>query len=116
MVEAKKSNVKLARKTQAVNLVEGLEIRKVGTNAVEKVAKVLTEEIERNESVVIKLLKIVKGLAKEKEMKARKKFQADKREAEKMLPAGWMRKEFQIIMRMEGQEEWKLRKFKTTKR
>ena len=113
MVEAVKSNVKLARKTQAVNLVEGLETRKVGTNAVEKVAKVLTEDKEkRNEGVVLKLMVIVKGLAKEKEKKARRKFQADKKEAEKLLPAGWIKKEFKRIMRKEVQDEWDDRKEK----
>ena len=105
MVEAVKS--KLTRKTQEVNLLERLENRKVGTNAVEKVAKVLTEDKEhRNEGVVLKLLKIVKDLAKEKERIARRKFQADKKETEKLLPAGWIKKEFQRIMRKEGQDEW----------
>ena len=114
MVEATKSNVKLARQVQAVNLIEGLVIRKVGTNAIEKLAKVLTEESERNEGVVVKLMRIVRDVAKGKERKAILKFYSDKRDAKK--PAGWMRKNFLRIMRKEADSEWQSRIDKNMKK
>ena len=64
MLEAAKTNVKHTKKVIASNLMKGLHIRKVGTNKVEKVARVLTEENERNEGVVTKILEIEIDLTK----------------------------------------------------
>ena len=52
MLEAAKQSVKSTRRMQAFNLVRGLKTRRVGTHVVEKAAKTLTQEKERNESVV----------------------------------------------------------------
>lgn len=48
MLEATKANIKLAKKTASANLLEGLLVRKVGTNIVEKIAMRMTYEKERN--------------------------------------------------------------------
>ena len=65
MLEATESNTKLARKTQSVNLLQGLLVRKVGTNVVEKVAKMMSEEDERDEALVEKLMRIMVWLAQQ---------------------------------------------------
>ena len=78
-------------------------VRKVGTPVVEKAAKMITEETGRNEGVVMKILRIVVEEAKKKESKAKINFRRDRRNAEKTLPAGWMRKRFAEILRAEAQ-------------
>ena len=106
MLEAAKASIKLTRKVLASNLMEGLQTRRVGTHKVEKVARMITEEEERNESVVKKILDIEVELTKKKEQKARKVCRSAKRTAEKILPAGWMRLEFRRILAKEAKEEW----------
>ena len=76
----------------------------------------ITEEAGRNEGVVVKILRIVIEEAKKKESKAKTNFRRDRRNAEKILPAGWMRKRFAEILRAEAEEEWKDRKKKNGKK
>ena len=72
MLEAAKASIKLTRKVLASNLMEGLQTRRVGTHKVEKVARMITGEDERNESVVKKILDIEVELIKKKEQNAHK--------------------------------------------
>ena len=95
MLVAAKANTKLARKTQSVNLMEGLLVRRVGTNLVEKIAKMMADDDERDERLVVKLMSIMVWLTRRKQLSAKKSFQKAKREADKVLPAGWRRKRFQ---------------------
>ena len=60
--------------------------------------------------VVVKIMTIMVWLRKRKLMRARKTFQIAKREADRSLPAGWTRKRFAEIMRIEENYEWKMRK------
>ena len=76
----------------------------------------MTDEKERDGVVVEKLMKIMVWLAKRKQMKAKKIFQAAKKEAEKLLPAAWIRRRFHEIVRSEAEEEWKMRKEKNKKK
>ena len=66
----------------------------------------ITEEEQRDENVVKKILAIQVDLTKKKEQKARKAFHSAKRSAEKILPAGWMRAEFRRILAKEANEVW----------
>ena len=95
MLEAAKKSVKSTRRMQALNLVRGLKTRRVGTHVIEKTAKTLTQEKERNESVVIKLLDIVVKSSEAKAEKAKNLARKSMKKAVKNLPAGWMRKSFE---------------------
>lgn len=66
--------------------------------------------------VVVKIMTIMVWLRKRKLMRARKTFQIAKREADRSLPAGWTRKRFAEIMRIEANYEWKMRKEKNKKK
>ena len=94
MLEAAKSTVKMTKRVLAFNLVKGCRRRRVGTHAVEKAAKMLTEMDERDEGVVVKLLDIVIKSSETKMMRARKEAFHSSRMAKALLPAGWMRKRF----------------------
>ena len=116
MLEAAKLNIKLSRRVLTSNLHEGLHTRRVGTNKIEKVAKMLTEDDERDENVVAKILLLEIALTKRKEQLARKTFQKAKRDADKALPAGWMQKEFLCILRRDANKEWVEGKTKNKKK
>ena len=55
MLEAAKNKIKLTKRVLAVNLLKGLRRRRIGTHTLEKAAKLVTEEDERDEKVVIKI-------------------------------------------------------------
>ena len=107
MLEAAKYSVKMTKRMTALNLVKGLKVRRLGTNSVEKAAKDLTEEKERNEGVVVKLMEIVVASSGKKMKMAKKKAYESKKEAIELLPAGWRRKSFQRILNREVEEVWK---------
>ena len=69
MLEAAKQSVKMTKRVLALNFVKGCRRRRVGTQAVEKMAKILTEQDERDERVVIKLMEIA-VTASEKKLQA----------------------------------------------
>ena len=72
MIEAAKQGVKRTKKVLSLNLLRGLRKRRMGTPAVEKMAKNLMEEKERQENVVIKLMDCCKfGRGEGKEGKNR---------------------------------------------
>ena len=116
MIEAAKQGVKRTKKVLALNLLRGLRKRRLGTPAVEKMAKNLMEEMERQENVVIKLMDIAVDSAEEKAKKA--KIEADKsmKEAKRALPAGWIWKRFRDIVREEVQGLWKEKKAENSKK
>ena len=74
MLEATKANNKLAGEVQKVNLLEGLEIRKVGTNSIEKAAKLVTEDQQRDGNVVVSLVKIAVLRARKRALAAQNIF------------------------------------------
>ena len=89
MIEAAKQGVKRTKKVLALNLLRGLRKRRLGTPAVEKMAKNLMEENERQENVVIKLMDIAVRSAEEKAKKAKMEADRSMKEAKRELPAGW---------------------------
>ena len=116
MLEAAKQSVKSTRRMQAFNLVRGLKSRRVGTHFIEKAAKTLTQESERNESVVIKLLDIVVKSSEAKALKAKHVARNSMKKAVKNLPAGWMRKSFKQTVRNEVSSVWQERSEKNAKK
>ena len=76
---------------QSLNLVRGLRTRRCGTDAIEKCAKIVTEDDVRNEGVVMKLMDIAVKSSEEKVRRIRKVALKAKKEAIAVLPAGWMR-------------------------
>ena len=106
MLEAAKTSCKLIKKVQTKDLLEGLETRRIGTNEIEDMAKKLVKEDFRDETVVVKLVRIAKEAAKRRERTSRKTFQKARWEALRPLPAGWMRKHFLAILRLEAKEDW----------
>ena len=116
MLEAAKASITLTRRVLALNLMEGLQTRRVGTHKIEKVARMITGEEERDESVVKKILEISVDLIRKKEQKARRVCRSAKRTAEKILPAGWMRTELKRILANEANEEWEEGKKKNRKK
>ena len=116
MLEAAKLSVKSTKRMQAFNLVRGLRIRRVGTHQIEKAAKTLTQDKERNEPVVIKLLDIVVKSSEAKSLKAKQVARKGMRRAVKNLPAGWIRKSFEDIVRTEVSNVWEERRKKNAKK
>ena len=106
MLEAIKSLEKVTRRQRALNLIQGLVIKKVGTHSIEKAAKLVTGEEERDENVVTKLMKIAELKSREKLVTARSVMQRSTKEAVQLLPAGWMRKKFLSIRAGAAQELW----------
>ena len=106
MLKAAKVNIILVKKVEATNLLEGLKVRKVGTNVTEKVANLLLKSEERNESVIEKLLQIQMSDAGENEKRVRKQYRIARREADKVLPAGWMRNQLRGILKRDAGREW----------
>ena len=73
MLEAAKSRTKMTKMMLKVDTLKGLMDRKVGTNSIEKAAKLVIEEPIRNETVVVKLVQIaLEGAAKK--LSKKKKF------------------------------------------
>ena len=100
----------------ALNLLRGLRKRRMGTPAVEKMAKNLMEETERQENVVNKLMDIAVSSAEEKATKAKIEADRSMKEAKKALPAGWLWRRFRDIVREEVQDLWKEQKVKNSKK
>ena len=88
----------------------------MGTPAVEKMAKNLMEETERQENVVNKLMDIAVSSAEEKATKAKIEADRSMKEAKKALPAGWQWRRFRDIVREEVQDLWKEQKVKNSKK
>ena len=116
MKEAAKQGVKRTKKVLALNLLRGLRKRRLGTPAVEKMAKNLMEENERQENVVIKLMDIAVRSAEEKAKKAKMEADRSMKEAKRELPAGWQWRRFRDIVREEVQDLWKDQKVKNSKK
>jgi len=117
MLEAAKASCNLTKKVQTKDLLEGLETRRIGTNEIEKMAKKLVMEEVRDERVVVKLVRIAKDAAKKREKRSRKIFQEARKEALETLPAGWKRKHFLSVLRVEAEEDWrKLKEKNKTKK
>ena len=116
MLEAVKANVKLVKKVQVKNLLEGLEKRRIGTNEIEIMAKKLVNSEDRDEAVVVRLVGIVKEAAQRREKASKKAFYLARREAIQVLPAGWMRSKLLVILRSEAQGLWSSLKQKNVKK
>ena len=58
--------VKMTKRVLAFDFVKGCRRRRMGTQAVERMAKILTEVDERDEGVVVKLMDIVVKSSEEK--------------------------------------------------
>ena len=63
-------------------------------------------DVERDENVVTKLMKIAELKSREKLVMARSVMRRSTKMAFKLLPAGWMRKEFLSIRAGAAQELW----------
>ena len=116
MMVAAKQGVKRTRRVLSLNLLRGLRKRRVGTHAIEKMAKNLTEVTERQEKVVIKLIDIAIDAAAEKAAIASREADKSMKEAKRALPVGWQRKRFREILREEAQDLWQERKEKNSKK
>ena len=115
-MEAAKLGVKRTRRVLSLNLLRGLRKRRVGTHAIEKMARNLTEVKDRQEKVVIKLLDIAIDAAEEKAAKASREADKSMKEVKRALPVGWQRRRFREILRDEAQDLWKERKEKNSKK
>ena len=116
MLEAAKTRVKMTKRVLAFNFVRGCRRRRVGTEVVEKMGKVLTEMEERDEGVVLKLMDIVVKSSEKKVQAARKAAFNSGRKAKDSLPPGWMRKRFRDILRQEVEPLWQKKKKTHAKR
>ena len=112
MLEAAKLTVKMTKRVLAYNLVKGLQRRRLGFPAVEKAAKILTENDERDEGVIMKLMDIVVKSSETKMKMARKVAFKSSGKAKAILPAGWMRKDFREILKQEVEPLWREKKRK----
>ena len=108
--------MKRTRRVLSLNLLRGLRKRRVGTHAIEKMARNLTEVKDRQEKVVIKLLDIAIDAAEEKAAKASREADKSMKEVKRALPVGWQRRRFREILRDEAKDMWKERKEKIRKR
>ena len=84
-MEAAKQGVKRTKRVLSLDLLRGLRKRRVGTHAMEKMAKNLTEVKERQEKVVIKLIDIAISSAEEKATKASREADQSMKEAKRAL-------------------------------
>ena len=92
MLEAAKQRVKMTKRVLAFNFVKGCRMRRVGTQVVEKMAKILTELEERDEGVVNKLMDIVVNSSEKKVQVARKAAFNSGKKAKESLPP-WLDEE-----------------------
>ena len=72
MLEAAKARTKMTKMMLKVDTLKGLLDRKVGTNGIEKAAKLVTDDPVRNETVVIQLMRIALDGAGKKLTKQKK--------------------------------------------
>ena len=89
-----------------MNLLNGLRRRRIGTHTLEKAAKLVTEEDERDEKVVIKVLDIAVSKAEMKASRAKKEAHRSCWKANRVLPAGWRRRRFSEILSKEVGPLW----------
>ena len=106
MIEATKLNVKMTKKVLLVNMLKGLRTRRLGTNQIE-MSKDLTEEGNRDEKVVVKLMDIAVKAAEGKAESARRELLRSMRKAKMHLPPGWQRKRFKNIIKEEVEYMWR---------
>ena len=116
MLEAAKQKVKMTKRVLALDFVKGCRKRRVGTHMVEKVAKLLTEQEERDEAVVIRLMDIVVRSSEKKVLAAKKAAFSIGQKVKNLLPPGWRRKRFSEILKQEVEPLWKEKKEKHAKR
>ena len=116
MLEAVKSLEKVTRRQRALNLVHGLVVKKIGTNNVEKAAILVVGNDERDEGVVVRLMKILEEKSKEKLEAAKMKMWRSTRIAVKLLPAGWMRRSFFCLRSEAAQQIWEEGRLKNQKK
>ena len=86
MLEAAKARTKTTKLMLKVDTLKGLIDRKVGTHSIEKAPKLVTDDSERNESVVVKLMNIALEGAQKKFLKQRKLSNYRLRQAMLNLP------------------------------
>ena len=91
-------------------------LKKVGTNCIERAAKLVTGENERDKGIVAKLMKIAETKSMEKLVAARIRMQRSTRMAVGLLPAGWIRKRFYSIRAKTAQELWEEGRLKNKKK
>ena len=116
MLEAVKGCVKSTRRLLAVKLLKGLRKRRIGTYAIEKTAKIVTENLVRSENVVLKMMDIAVTSAEEKCAMAEKLSNKSLIAAKAVLPEGWMKKKFKLILSDELEALWKETKTKHAKK
>ena len=116
MLKAAKLNNILVKRVQTGNVLSGLEVRRIGTNEIESMAKKLLRSDKRDEGVVTRLVGLAKEAARKRERDSRRTFQMARREAERSLPAGWMRRCFSAILRQEAQSVWHTLRVKNAKK
>ena len=108
MLEAAKKSVKLTKRVQSSNLLKGLRSKRLGTDAVEKMARNLIESKERSEKVAIKLMDIALESANLKSENDKREDVKSMREANKVLPAGWRRRQFEKFIKTETNHVWEV--------
>ena len=79
-------------------------------------AKKLVNSDDRDDAVVVRLVGIVKEAAQRRGKASKKAFYLARREAIKVLPAGWMRYQLLVILRSEAQDLWSSLKQKNVKK
>ena len=115
MLEAAKLNIKMTKAAHKVDLLKNLRQRKIGTPAIEKACKLVTEG-DRDEKVVVEILGVAINLADSRKHSTKMNCFKGMREAEKVLPAGWRVNIFRRIVHEECEFVWNVKKEKARKK
>jgi hypothetical protein len=108
IVEAVIANNKMIKKIMAVNKLEKLLIRKIGTSKIEAVARQIEGDPEsrRSEEAVMYVIKKQIGNAKKCLKEKRKEAREKERIMREALPQGWRRRKAKEVIKVEGNRMW----------